>query len=317
MRGGSSLSLMIALAIVLSIAGCVGGGKSIYSMNDGAVIKDFSFDTNKIYDDEYATLTLTIENVGAKKIPGNTEVYIYGTPITEDDSKKGKEWYVSNNGGFDVNDNGEYMNLSLSSDEFLPPDPEMNIPGTSKMFYVELEAPNVPDGMSNNYNFYTRLCFPYNTTSITKIVVTSSNELRYEGPKKSKAATINSAGPIHISIEGTPNVRPSRNSIPLVFKITNVGGGFATTQDYSCRVDPEVKERDKVKVVVTVDGDVVEDCDNVEVRLRNGEGTLYCTYTFEEGAPRTEYNVVATAIYNYYVTSSTSIEVMDSMTDSD
>ncbi len=311
------LLMLFALALVVFVSGCVGGGgNQLYSMNDGAIIKDFSFDTNQIYDDESVVLSLSIENVGAKRIPGNTEVYVYGTPITDSASKKGKEWYVANAGGFTVNDAKEFMTLSLKDDEFLPPDPEMNIPGTSKMFYIDLEAPNVPDGMTNDYIFYARLCFPYNTSTITKVTVTSANELRYEGPEKTEAATRNSAGPIHISIEGSPSVRPSRNQIPLVFKVTNVGGGFATTQDYSCTVDPDVKERDKVKVVVTVDGNPV-DCGDGIVRLRNGEGTLYCTYTFQEGAPKTAYNVVATALYNYYVTSQTKIVVMDSMTDTD
>ncbi len=315
MKSSNRHFLMLILVAVLITAGCVGTGGTIYSMNDGAVIKDFSFYTNRIYDDESVTLSLTVENVGAKRIPGKTNIYIYGTPVTTDEKSR-NEWYVSNSGGFDVYDDKEYLLVSLADEEFLPPDPEMNLPGTSKMFYLDLRPPNVPDGMTNDYNFYARLCFPYNTTTITKVVVTSSNELRYEGPKRSEAITRNSAGPIHLTIEGTLNVRPSRNSIPLVFKVTNVGGGFATTQDYACTVDPEIKERNRVMVLVTVDG-VEANCGDGIVRLRNGEGTLYCTYEFKEGAPRTEYNVVATAIYNYYVTAQTKIEVMDSMTDTD
>ena len=310
--------LLMVIAIVVVISGCVGGGSNTtsYSMTEGAVIKDFSFDMNKIYDDESTTLSLSIENVGAKRIPGNTTVYIYGTPMTTDKSKKGEEWYVSNPGEFTVDDTNEFMTLSLSNEEFLPPDPEMGIPGTLKMFYVEMEPPNLPEGMTNDYTFYARLCYPYSTTMIAKITVTSSNELRYEGPEKSEGAIRNSAGPIHISLIGTPNIRPSRNQIPLVFKITNVGGGFPTTRDYRCTVDPDVRERGKVKVVVTIDGKLI-DCGDGIVRLRNGEGTLYCSYAFEGSAPKTEYDIVATAFYNYYVTSSTRITVMDSMTDTD
>ncbi len=309
--------ILLALSLVVFTSGCVGGGENqVYSMTDGAVIRDFSFDVNQIYDDEPVTLSLTIENVGAKKIPGNTVVYIYHQPLTDSEDKRGKQWYVSNSGGFKVNDEEDYMTLSLKNDEFLPPSSEMNIPGTSRVFYIDLEPPNIPDGMSNSYPFIARLCYPYYTTALAKIIVVSENELRYEGPPKTDAVTRNSAGPIHISMVGSPTLRPSANQLPLVFKVKNVGGGFPTLQSYPCTVDPELRQRDKVMVNVTVDGSPA-DCGDGIVRLRNGEGEIRCIYRFPAGAPSTEHDVTATVTYNYYVTAMTEIEVMDSISDSD
>ncbi len=313
MRSNKARSFGIfALAILLVFVsfGCVGknGSNVSYSMNDGAIIKSFSFDRPSVYDDTDIGLTLSIADVGAKKINGDTYVYIYGPPIT-DKKDNPYEWRLLSS-QIPLAENGNYLEKVLKSEEFLPPDPEEGIPGTQYIFYADLMPPKVPSGMQTSYTFYARLCYPYYTTTLSVVTVTSENELRYQELKSTKAETRNSAGPIHIILQGPGNLRSGIGTIPLVFKIINVGKGFPTLPDVPCNPNVPALDRNKVKVSVYVDGNPVPDCVNKVVHIRpDGVGYLYCMYSFSTKTPETEFHILAKAEYKYYVTTQTKIVV--------
>ncbi len=310
--GGIDMKRLLFLAVILSIvlvSGC--SGNQYVVQNAGGVIQDFSFDFGSVYDDDTVMLTVEVQNVGGKKID-STELYIYGQNMGGDTNV----WQVKH-ASLGVGQSSPYIHDTLPSADFMPPDAEQGIPGEGRMYTFVLQPPDMLDGIPPvRQDFYARLCFPYSTSTLTQVELTSKNEMRAKRITSTKADTINAAGPIQLELKTQKNVRSKAGSeLPLVFSVRDVGGGFATDMETSCSVDTDTMDRGRVYVVVTVDGQDA-DCGGGEVYLKKGEGTIYCKYAFGEAdAPRTNFRVVATAYYYYYVERATSVQVQDSSID--
>ncbi len=302
----------ILLILIVSVSACPQSSVD-FNQNAGAVLQDLTFDFPKIYDDEDVTLLFDVVNVGGKDIArGGINVYVYGptieagnatwTLLTADSSPSG----ISSSDG--------YITTNISSTDLPPPDPSLGLPGGRQPFELAFKPANVLDGVEVPTKFYASICYPYTTETITQVEVTSRNELRATGIRSSRKDTINAAGPIHISVQGDGNIRAG-GIMPLVFKITDVGGGFATIND--CGVNLASNVRNKVTVNVTVDGnDATCSPDTGDVRIKNGVGTLFCKYSPSTSeTPRRTYMVRATATYNYYVTSTATITNIGSSLD--
>jgi len=302
----------ILFVLIVSVSACPGSSID-FNQNAGAVLQDLTFDFPKIYDDEEVTLLFDVVNVGGKEIViGGVNVYVYGPTIEAGNAT----WTLlpgdSNPSGITSSDG--YITTKVSSDNLPPPDPSLGLPGGRQSFELVFKPAQVLDGVEVPTKFYTSLCYPYTTETITQVEVTSKNELRATGIRSSRKDTINAAGPIHLSAQGDGNIRAG-GVMPLVFKVTDVGGGFATLNDCGANLPSNV--RNKVKVNVTVDSNTaVCSPSNGEVRIKKGVGTLFCTYKSDaSSAPRRTYMVKATATYNYYMTSETTITNIGSSLD--
>ncbi|RLG15559.1 MAG: hypothetical protein DRN71_01055 [Candidatus Nanohalarchaeota archaeon] len=301
---------LIIFTILISVSGCLQQISTNFDQNAGAVVQDTSFDTPEVYDDEIVSLMFDVVNVGGKEISGTDgiKVYVYGPKI---ENKSGSEnvWRLERSDSAAVSENG-YITTSISSVDLPPPHPSLGASGGRRSFEFEFDPADVLDGIEIPVIFYVSLCYPYTTKTITQIEVTSRNELRATGVRSSRKDTINAAGPVHLSVQGEGNIRAG-GIIPLVFKVTDVGGGFATLDDVDCAADQPTSVRNRVKINVTVDGDKNVDCSSTDniVRLKNGVGTLFCKYNLPDtsGAPRRTYMVRATVTYKYYTTSTTTV----------
>jgi len=303
------LSLLMALGILVS--GCTNTG-GLTVQNAGGIIKDISFDFGSVFDDETSVLSVEIQNVGGKMID-STNLYIYGQSTGDNDDV----WkVVSSMPG--VTQSTPYISDTISGADFAPPDSEQGIPGEGRLYSFILDPPNMLDGIPPvKQDFYARLCFPYSTSTLSQVELTSKNEMRANKITNTKADTINAAGPVQLELKTLKNLRSVSNGkeLPLVFSIKDVGGGFATLPSVPCTVDTNTADRGWVTVTVTVDGQAA-DCGEGKVLIRNGEGTIYCKKSFGTAeTPRTSYRIVATAEYNYYVEKSASILVTDSSLD--
>ncbi|MFH1127048.1 MAG: hypothetical protein ABIG84_07810 [archaeon] len=285
--------------LVMLVSGC--SGSSIdYDPNAGAVLRDAAFDLPKVYDDDETALMFDVVNVGGKSL-SNVDVYVYGPTMGT-----GTEvWNPNSTGGLTLNSGG-YLSGSITGVNLPPPDPSIGTPGGSRSFEIVFDPANVLDGVEIPTTFYIGLCFPYSTSTITQVEVTSKNEIRATGVRGSRTDTINAAGPIHLNVQGEGNIRAG-GIVPLVFKVNNVGGGFPTLA--TCGVDIATTNRNEVSINVTVDGLTTGiDCNSAgpsgNVKIRNDVGTFFCTYTptTTSTAPRRTYSVKATATYNYYLT---------------
>lgn len=290
----------IAFLLIISASACTQPSIE-FNPNAGAVIEELSFDTQEVFDDEKTTLTFDVVNVGAKEIPKDgVNVYIYGPTIDNGPDV----WTHTDPPGMTPSDG--YISTTISSIDLPPPEPSLDIPGGRQSFVLMFDPPQVMDNIKELTEFHVGLCYPYSTKTLTQLDVTSRNELRAKGVESTKKDTINAAGPIHLSIIGKGNIRAG-GTIPIVFKVVDVGGGFATLEDTECTVDQDTSYRNRVKVEVSVDGDTDIECtpsDGIVV-IKDGEGTLYCTYTpsTTSGTPHHLYRVTATATYKYYISS--------------
>lgn len=305
---------LLLLAVVLCIvfvSGCTGDNQYVVQ-NAGGVIQDFSFDFGSVFDDDTSILTVEVQNVGGKRID-STDLYVYGQNFGSGD----EIWQVVS-AVPGVTQTDPYITDSIASADFEPPDAEQGIPGEGQIYTFVLDPPNMLDGIPPvRQDFYARLCFPYSTSTLTQVELTSKNEMRATRISNTKADTINAAGPVQLELKTMKNLRSvsGDKELPLVFSVKDVGGGFATMPDVACNVDTDTSARGWVSVEVAVDGEAA-DCGEGKVLIRKGEGTIYCTKSFGEAdAPRTNFRVVATASYNYYVEKATSIQIKDSSLD--
>ena len=306
--------LVILLTMIIAISACPQSSVD-FNPNAGIVLQDMSFDVPKVYDDgtDSATLMFDVVNVGGKNIKSGVNVFVYGPTIKEksdgatDDENVWRVKAVQNEDKtkkFSVG--GDYITQTISSPQLPPPDPSTGISGGRIPLDFDFTPAKVLHGMEIPTKFYVSVSYPYETQTLTYVEVTSKNELRVTGATGSRKETTNAGGPIHITLKGSTGIR-SGASLPLVFKIDNVGGGYPSMPTTSCVVDLPKKERDEVKVTVEVDGVKVAGCKE-EVTLRKGTGVLSCTHSIGESkAPRRTYTVRATATYNYYTTSAVSI----------
>lgn len=299
--------LGVLFVLIVSVSACPQSSID-FNQNAGAVLQDLEFDFPKVYDDEDVSLMFDVVNVGGKDI-GNASgvnVYVYGPTIdTEADT-----WTLKSSDPAGITAADGYITTKVSSADLPAPDPTLGLPGGRQSFELTFKPANVLDGVEVPTKFYVSLCYPYVTETITQVEVSSKNELRATGVRGSVKDTINAAGPIHLEAQGKANIRAG-GTIPFVFRVNDVGGGFAIQEN--CGVDLGSNVRNRVKVTVKVDGSGSGvDCGdgtNVDtVRIKNGVGALFCTYKSSvSGAPRRTYMVTATADYQYYVTSTVSV----------
>ncbi|MCK4550418.1 MAG: hypothetical protein KAT91_00520 [Candidatus Aenigmarchaeota archaeon] len=297
--------LFVVLVAAILIAGCTGG--SGFDKNAGATIKEYSIDFTDLIEREETGILLTVQNVGGKTMPGDSKLWLYG-PTFSDDS-----WIVT--GSIESAKNG----MVIETDKFLPPDTERGAEGSLIPTHGTLKFNgSIPEGLPpQQYVFNARLCYPYITSAASVLKTQSKNEYRINPQKKTAAQTVASAGPIHISLRGSENIRRSGNSIQLVFDVDNVGSGNPLAKSGSdCSVGPDIplNRLNKVTVDVTLDGATIEGCQskNVSIDKKTNKGILYCSAVVSDTSdPEHEFHVTATATYDYYITRELVVSVAD------
>lgn len=302
MKSSKGLVFLSVIAIVL-VAGCTGSKTTSsveFSQTAGAVINDLSFDQKDVFEGDSAQLILKVQNVGAKNMTDDSMVWIYGPVISE----SGDGWKVSDT---------DKLKVELETKGFLPPDVARRMPGSVAVETIDITSPTIglAPGMTRDQAFFARLCYPYSTTAFSSVTGISKNELKISNPTPSDAVTRATAGPIQLKLVSGDTVIAGRD-LMIVFDVTNVGGGFSATQSKDCSEQiPDVSsaEIDKVAVTVKVNGNTVSGCDNKDISIRNGKGTITCKYSTPSSDPTTEHLITATATYNYFVTKETSITV--------
>ncbi len=293
--------LLLLVGIVVVISGCINGGSGKYSSTQGVRINQFSFDIPFIYEGEEAYLTMEIENVGSKQTTGDTKYWIYGPEMGSNSS---------NNEVWRTNDD---LSGTLVSSGFLPPTPEGDL-GEAEFEEISLTAPEQEEGMEWPYTFNLRVCYPYTTTSTFALTKMGTNEYRSSGVDRSTdTLKRQSSGPIHIDMPTTGSMRMSGDKLRLSFIVTDVGGGFSTS-DENCGSSADVAstERGKMKFTVKVDGNTISDCSEGALRLIDGSRTYTCKANVGSVTePEHTFKVVAKAEYTYYINDEVVITVND------
>ena len=320
-------SKSVAYAMVLIsflVLGCTGGDTSgSGALDKGVVITEFMFDTPAVYHKEQINLWLVLENQGAKQVSGETSVFVYGQTV----STNSKHWQVVENtlSLYPVSEQMSSETLdgawTIPNDDFLPPQPEMGVPGGVATFEVTLIAPELEQGESTPYTFFTRVCYPYKTSMLSTLTSSSREEMRIQ-QDTSAVENVNTAGPIHVTLGGQQNIVARGSSIPVIFKITDVGGGFSTSMETDCEASPSSMNRSRVDVKIEVEGVMLDGSSTIPygsggtapncgktVKLINGEAELRCSIPVDSDEPTREYHIRAIAEYKYYVGSEAIVTV--------
>jgi len=313
-------SRFVAYAMVLMtllVLGCTSdGGSSFVASDKGVVISEFQFDTPAVYHKEDVNLRLVLENQGQKQVTGPTSVFIYGQSV----STSPKHWQEISLHVSPGTMSGISSEWSIPNTDFLPPQPEMGVPGGVATLEALMRAPELEEGESTPYTFFTRVCYPYKTSMLATVTSSSRDEMRVQ-QDTSAVENINTAGPIHVTLGGQSNIIARGTTIPVIFNIKDVGGGFSTGVATACEATPESMDRGKVDVSIEVEGflldgsthtmygnTVTTDCSRT-VKLIGGETELRCSIPIDPNTPSREYHIRATAVYKYYIGSDSPITV--------
>ncbi len=300
--------LVLAACMVL-VLGC----PQPMGVMDGVRINSFGFDSSTISEGEEVELSLEIENVGVHD-SDEVSFYVYGY-----DSK----WNV---GSYDVS-GGSSGGVSWDVDSLRGRRTNTGVPGASASFHEIFTMPekSVASGITQNYMFYGRLCYRYETTAYAMLKAVSASQRRDE-----KRKGVFSQGGVSLKNSNAPIQIELRTKSPIVFYeseatrtanlaliIRNVGGGYPCAGECSRAVD--VSNINKL-FLLEVDMDGTElSCDTEQsddpknpsvVSFHDGEAVVYCTYTVSGSQPKGEYLFTAVATYNYYVDRTASVNVV-------
>ena len=300
-------NFLIVLAVVILVVGCTGG--SGFDKNAGATIKDYSIDFTDLIEGEETGIMLTVQNIGGKTMPGDSKLWLYGPTVSAD------SWAITGSIATAASDAG----MTIGTASFLPPDTERGAEGSLIPTQGVLQFNgNIPEGLPpQQYVFNARLCYPYLTSAASALKTQSQNEYRINPQEKTAAQTVASAGPIHLSLRGSENIRRSGNAIQLVFDVDNVGSGNPLAKSASdCSVGPDIplNELNKLTVSITLDGANVAGCQDkvVNIDKKTNKGILYCSATVPDtNDPKHEFHITATAEYDYYITRELVVNVAD------
>lgn len=283
------LIILLSLVLIVIISGC-GQQQTIQTgnVNDGIVIKDFSFDQSEVYAGDLVNLNLEVQNVG--EVNGTLKsISVYGG------------WLNS----------PTYPDIT-GSKNLDPADPSKTIEGESKYFRERISV-NTSIKSKTDYQFGVRVKYDYETEYIGTVRFVSPNYLDTLS-KQQKESLIGSNGIITSSVSNGPlNINPitgrsfivgSINPIFIKFGIKNVGSGYSyltSEGNYSVKIESK--------------SGGVSDCysnDNTnEIKLSRGEtSTFICKFDI----PSNFGNYVDKSFkiifkYSYYTDSSASITV--------
>ncbi len=298
---------LVLAACMVFVLGC----PQPMGIMDGVRINSFGFDSSTISEGEEVELSLAIENVGAYDSTG-VSFYVYGY-----DGK----W---NAGSYDV-PGGSSGGVSWGLDSLRGRHTDTGVPGASASFHEIFTMPekSVASGITQNYMFYGRLCYDYETTAYAMLKTVSASQKRDE-----KRKGVFSQGGVSLKNSNAPIQIELRTKSPIVFYesggtrnanlaliIRNVGGGYPCAGECSRAVD--VSNINKLFLLeVEMDGDELscgtEQSDDPPsvLSFHDGEAVVYCTYTVSGSQPKGEYLFTAVATYNYYVDRTASVNVV-------
>lgn len=307
------LLILLLLISVIVVSGCVEQDTLVVSgVKDGVVIKDFSFDTSKIYVGDSIGLNLYIQNIG--DVPAFLKnVTIFGVVTTGGSDPGDYDWGEGTLRGFDL-DGSELGNEDERT--LAPSNPEIEFEGGSKHFRWRPRAPTNLQA-STNYDFGARVEYEYETkyTGIIRIV----NEDYLETlPIEERKTLIDAGGVISSSTSGGPlslAVATGRHFITngggkkeIKFKLKNEGSGYPY---YGDTLDSSSMYRVHIDSYQGLDNIECTSLDGEDViKLSKGKERFFnCTFTTSSAIYKVDKTIAIKFGYKYYVDGSTSITV--------
>jgi hypothetical protein len=295
---------LLALVLVIFLAGCVGQSTGTGGTSNGVIIKSFSPDFSEVAPSEPVTLTLTVQNVGDADATNVVAELFTLNPA---------EWT-----------GGSFSTLSIGT--LVKAVPADKVPGGDWTGQWDLTAPtiNVP---TKSYTATARVKYEYQTTASATLRFITNDYLRSLQPSEQEKAKKNSGIVSQLSSNAPIKISFSASSRPFVLvsttgssafafqiTLTNVGQG----NPFSGSVSGSVTSTNLYHVTISqpnIAGTNVQiTCPSLasglDIKLPRGESkTISCTATVSGVNNVLEGGVDVTLTYNYLVDASTSVTI--------
>jgi hypothetical protein len=298
-KNQKALLLILPILAVVAISGCTGTGSTVASCGSGVEILNWEPSFSSVESGDQLQLRVQVQNKGCE--------------LAED--------VVARIGGINMDDwgQGSFFSDEYDFGDLLPPNSQQGTEGDKGQYEFELEAPNLPEGLTQQYSPQVRVYYHYKTTAIKPITIVNENELRRlqdKGDSLTSGDTIvTSGGPISINVITGKFIKATEsgwgsNIFPINIYIQNTGAGVVSTRD-----SPE----DDYMATISIDmpsGLSLMDCGSFsepadEIKLFKGKDTLITCEVSIDNAPFSsqQENLILTAEYDYYIDRTTTISV--------
>lgn len=287
-----NLIVLLSLALVIFLAGCVSQPKS--AVSKGVIIKSFGPDAPEIYAGDSAVVTLEVENVGGEDAR-NVMASLGGL---------GLDWTWTKT---PVRVAGV---LERSR-------PAQGLPGGVADVQWDIKSPS--NAKTAVYPITVRITYGYGTTATGSLKVYNNDYLRSlpvaEAQKIRESSGIESfstsIAPLSITLSGAarPFIITGANREGVVsFQISNTEDGapyMSKPGDFKIQIN-------KAKVYNT---DCTRDWERIVRIPRTGTKSLSCTFTLPSQGEVPTYTTIPVEIeimYNYYIDGESKIKVLES-----
>ncbi len=287
--------VLIFVALTVVAAGCTDTENDIDSSATAVEVVGFNASPGTVYDNQRATLQLTLRNAGEAEAT-EVEAEIFDLTMGAPENR-----------GWEVQDDGDFEFGSLN-----PADPDA---GMEAMEYHEVKTmtpPNLGDNENIPYPVAARIMFGYENSASTEIQIMSERRFRETGVGFSRPTTQNSDGPIHMEVQTRTPIEYRGEDVThdLRVVVRNEGGGTPYLGDEYYEDD------DKVKLGVSATEDInLEPMDGDETVELIGGARGFQTYEISDvdfdpqDDTQTTVPLTITASYNYYKEEHTSVTV--------
>lgn len=205
---------------------------------------------------------------------------------------------------------------------------DAKLPGDSETGRWKLRAPNVPQGISQNYNALLRVFYSYGSKASATVPIITEDEFKRMRSNNEAMPNIGttfiSKGPlsIHISARAPEVMRNDTDTFRVVINIENNGGGsvfepsvlagFSEGSEASASVSQD--NMNKFRIKVDAQGVTESDCaalgsDQTE-SLRNGKSMTYnCELKITRRVPRLDVPITVFLTYGYQIDRTSTLKV--------
>lgn len=205
----SKLLFVLPLLAIILLSGCTSGGTGVGG-TQGVIIDSWEPDFTTVDSYDRVQIALKVKN--------------YGGAVAKD--------VEATLTGIDPNDWGVY-NPILDLGDLQPADPRYNTQGGEKTAFLNLEAPELNEGVLQDFHPRVRVAYEYSTSATKTITIVGEEELRRladSGETLPTSTTVYSSGPITVDVQVGNLIKASQTSsrrteFPMNIVLTNVGGG--------------------------------------------------------------------------------------------
>lgn len=308
---------MLTLFSLVLVSGCIGGGGGAAGPSTfGVIATAFETDVVELESGDRFTLFLEVENTGGSEAK-DVIAFLHGIPIgTGSDSFR----KISGNNP-----------VTLAS-TLTPPEEVSGLRGDIANVEWDLQAPDLPEGISLPYEPRARIMYRYKTVATSTVTALTSDEhrrLRERGePIPTQTDTIISKGPVAVTIDARAPVviRDDTDRVRVIVNVELLQTGSIFNPDFGgYKTDGKVPQAELDRIRVRIFAPDVsatdEECDvlnrDVLKSLRAGTSTSFsCELKPGSFVGRKDIPIRAELTYNFLTDTTTQIAVVGSRTTS-